>query len=71
MTVWDLVYYIGCGVSFIVGIFNLININKTLPKEEQCEGGVVFGALICAVLSWAVPICLLGYEFYKRLGEKK
>jgi hypothetical protein len=71
MTIYDFIYYIGCGVSFLMGAIGLYNANRNLPKEKQSFGGVVTGAFICCALSWAVPIWWLGYEIYKRLGEKK
>ena len=69
MTVWDFIYYIGSGVAFIMGTIGLYDANNKLPKEEQCIAGVICGALISAILSWAVPIWWLGFEIYKRLGN--
>ena len=71
MTTPDLIYIIGAGVAFIMGIIGLTAENNSLPKAEQCYGGVIFGALLCAIVSWAVPIWWIGFEVYKRLGEKK
>ena len=71
MTAFDFIYYIGSGVAFIMGIIGLTAENNSLPKEHQCYAGVIFGASLCAIVSWAVPIWWLGYEIYKRLGEKK
>lgn len=71
MTTPDLIYIIGAGVAFLMGIIGLTAENNSLPKEQQCYGGVIFGALLCAIVSWAVPIWWVGFEVYKRLGEKK
>ena len=54
-----------------MGAIGLYDANNKLPKEKQCFGGVVFGSFICAALSWAIPIWWIGFEVYKRLGEKK
>lgn len=70
MNGWDFVYLIGCGVAFIMGIIGLTAENNRLPKESQCYGGVIFGALLCSIVSWALPIWWIGFEFYKKLGEK-
>ncbi len=71
MTAVDFIYCIGSGVAFIMGVIGLAEENNRLPKEQQCYGGVIFGSLLCAILSWAVPIWWIGFEFYKILGEKK
>lgn len=71
MTAFDFIYYIGSGVAFIMGVIGLYDANNKLPKEKQCFGGVVCGSLFCAALSWAIPIWWIGFEIYKRLGEKK
>ncbi len=71
MTIYDIIWYTGCGVAFLMSAIGLSNENSKLPKKEQCAGGVMLGALMCCALSWAVPIWWIGYEIYKRLGEKK
>ncbi len=71
MTAFDFIYYIGSGVAFTMGTIGLYDANNKLPKEKQCIGGVFCGSILCAFLSWAVPIWWIGYEIYKRLGEKK
>lgn len=71
MTTWDFIYYIGSGVAFIMGAIGLYNTNKNLPEEKQYFGGVVCGSFLCAALSWAIPIWWIGFEVYKRLGEKR
>lgn len=71
MTAFDFIYFIGSGVAFIMAFIGTYDANKNLPKEEQCLGGVFFASFFCAFLSWAVPIWWLGFEIYKRLGEKK
>lgn len=71
MTIYDIIWYTGCGVAFLIGGIGLSNVNSKLPKEEQCSGGVIMGAFLCLALSWAVPIWWLGYEIYKKTKRKK
>ena len=69
MNGWQFLYLIGCGVSFIMTFYAASEENKEMPEEEQCLYGVILTAITVAIFSWAVPICWLGYEIYKR-GEK-
>ena len=71
MNGWEFLYLIGCGVSFVMTFSIASEENREMPEEEQCFYGVILTGLTFAVFSWAVPICWLGYEIYKRLGEKK
>ena len=71
MNCWEFVYLIGCGVSFVMTFSIASEENREMPEEEQCFYGVILTGLTFAVFSWAVPICWVGYEVYKRLGEKK
>lgn len=71
MTIWTFLYVIGCGVALIMSFFGLSAVHRELPEEQKCIGGLVCSCIICSLLSWAVPIWWLGYEIYKRLGEKK
>lgn len=71
MNGWEFLYLIGCGVSFIMTFSIVSEENKEMPEEEQCFGGVMLTAITVAIFSWAVPVCWLAYEIYKRLGEKK
>lgn len=70
MTTPDLIYIIGAGVAFIMGIIGLTAENNSLLKEHQCYGGVIFGALLCAIVSWAVPIWWIGMKIYERVEHK-
>ena len=70
MTTPELIYIIGAGVAFIMGIIGLTAENNSLPKAEQCYAGVIFGALLCAIVSWAVPIWWIGMKIYTRMNVK-
>lgn len=72
MSVFDFVYIIGCGVAAIMCFYGLIETNKELEEEKQANVCTIFfGSALLSFLSWAVPIWWIGFEVYKRLGEKK
>lgn len=67
MTVIDLIYYIGCGVAFIMTIIGSISACEKNKIEKNFLGILVCGAA-GGLLSWAIPIWWLGFHF---LVEKK
>lgn len=72
MTAFDFIYIIGQGVAAIMCFYGLIETNKKLEEEKQANVCTIFfGSALLSFLSWAVPIWWLGFEVYKRLGEKK
>ena len=72
MTAFDFIYRIGQCVAAIMCFYGLTEANKKLEEEEQANVvSIFFGSALLSFLSWAVPIWWIGFEVYKRLGEKK
>jgi hypothetical protein len=71
VSAFDFIYLIGSGVAFLMALVGLTAEYKMLPEKERCYLSVPFCSVLCAVLSWALPIWWIGFEIYKRLGEKK
>ena len=65
MTLWDLIYWIGYGVAFLMCAIGLTIMAK---KDENADNflPVIFGALFGGLLSWGIPIWWIGYQFYTR-----
>jgi len=63
MTLYDLIYIIGCGVAFIMAIVGFSN--SAQVKEEIGDKPLVIFAssLFASLLSWAVPIWWLGFHY--------
>lgn len=63
MTLYDLIYIIGCGVAFMMANFAFLN-SARVKKEIGDDFFVLFaGCLIVSLLSWGVPIWWLGFHF--------
>ena len=71
MTIWTFLYVIGCGVALIMCCFGLLEVHRELPEERRCTVALICSCMICSLLSWAVPIWWIGFEFYKRLKGQK
>lgn len=68
MTLYDLIYIIGCGVAFIMTIFGFSS-SAQVKKEIGDKPLVIFASsLLVSLLSWGVPIWWLGFYY---LIEKK
>lgn len=71
MTIWTFLYVIGYGVALIMSCLGLSEVHRKLPEEQKCFWGLAFSCIICSLLSWAVPIWWVGFEFYKRFKGVK
>lgn len=63
MTLYGLIYIIGCGVAFMMANFAFSNSARV--KEEIGDDNLVIFAssLIVSLLSWRVPIWWLGFHY--------
>ena len=71
MNGWEFMYFIGCGVSFIMTFVWASEENREMQEKDQCFGGVIFTGLTFSIFSWAVPVCWVGYEIYRRKFKKE
>jgi hypothetical protein len=71
MTLYDLIYIIGCGVAFMMAIVGFTN--SVQVKEEIGDNMIAIFAisLMVSLLSWGVPIWWLGFHYLieKKVGE--
>ena len=67
MTVFDFIYIIGFGVAFLMSLIAFYSIDL---EDKECFICKIVCAVLVGLLSWAVPIWWIGFEIYKRLGEK-
>lgn len=69
MTLYDLIYIIGCGVAFIMAVYGLLN-SAQVKKEIGDNTLLIFASsLFVSLLSWAVPIWWLGFHFLIEKGR--
>lgn len=63
MTLYDLIYIIGCGVAYLMTVIGLIS-QEQIKGVEPKVFSICLISLIPALLSWGLPIWWLGYHFF-------
>lgn len=70
MTLYNLIYIIGCGVAFIMATFGFLN-SEQVKEEIGDKTLIIFASsLFVSLLSWAVPIWWLGFHYLIETKEK-
>lgn len=69
MTIYEFIYMTGCGVAFLVAFYGFASDNKTADDPAPVEA-IFFCSLLCTILSWSLPIFLIGKEIYERKVRK-
>ena len=68
MTLYDLIYFIGFGVAFLMSLIAFYSIDL---EDKECFICKIVCAFLVGFLSWAIPIWWIGKEIYKRMKVKK
>lgn len=70
MTLFDLIYFIGCGVAFLMCLVGFYRLDIEEEKCFICFICIIFSAFVCSVLSWSIPIWWIGTQIYLKYREK-
>lgn len=64
MTLYDLIYIIGCGVAFIMATVGFSNAAQAKKEFKDKLFLIFMCSLVVSLLSWAVPIWWLGFNCF-------
>lgn len=71
MTIYDLIYTIGCAVAFLMAFFGCIRANE---KKARYQDGyflmILLMSFMASFLSWGLPIFWICKEIYERKFKK-
>lgn len=72
MTMAELIYFIGMGVTFLMCCVGLNNMLVNEKDDEDVDVvGLLSASLIISILSWALPIWWLGYHYIYEKDKKR
>lgn len=63
------IYFMGCGVSFIMLLIAFIDSSERMKKKVAFEY-ILLTALACCWLSWATPIWYIGNQLFTNKKSK-